>query len=103
LPAQGYKFFINSIPSFYQLNTIDKSKSMDKPSDSLDERLQIAGNILKSVGISAVIWGADALIHHAMSTVKMVNLTTLEINIAEKRCDSPQRRFPSGRRSTTTS
>ena len=46
---------------------------MDKPSDSFDEHLQIAGNILKSVGISAVIWGADALIHHAICTVKTVN------------------------------
>jgi hypothetical protein len=47
---------------------------MSKPSDLFDERLRIAGNILKSVGISAVIWGADALIHHAISAVKTVNL-----------------------------
>lgn len=38
----------------------------------LDERLQIIGRIFQSVGISAVIWGADALTHHAISSVKTV-------------------------------
>ena len=48
---------------------------MDGPSSPLlDERLQIVGRIFQSVGISAVIWGADALTHHAISSVKNVSL-----------------------------
>jgi hypothetical protein len=48
---------------------------MDGPSTpALDERLQIIGRIFQSVGISAVIWGADALTHHAISSVKTVLL-----------------------------
>ena len=39
---------------------------------SVDEHLQIVGNIFRSVGISAVIWGADALIHHGLITIKLV-------------------------------
>lgn len=39
---------------------------------SLDERLHVIGKIFQSVGISAIIWGVDALSHHAISTVKSV-------------------------------
>jgi hypothetical protein len=38
----------------------------------LDERVQIVGRIFQSVGICAVIWGADALLHHGISTIKQV-------------------------------
>ena len=47
---------------------------MDVPETTakLDERVQIVGKIFHSVGICAVVWGADALLHHAISTVKQV-------------------------------
>ena len=39
---------------------------------ALDERLQIVGRIFQSVGISAVIWGADALFDYGVPTIKTV-------------------------------
>jgi len=40
--------------------------------DLLDERLRVVGVIFQSVGISAVVWGSDALHHHAICTGKTV-------------------------------
>jgi hypothetical protein len=39
---------------------------------ALDERLKIVGGILQSVGISAVIWGSDALVYRGVTTLKIV-------------------------------
>ena len=43
-----------------------------KPSPAPDERLQIVGRIFQSVGISAVIWGADALLEYGVPSPKTV-------------------------------
>lgn len=64
-----------------QRNQLIRRLRMEDPSASFDERLQIAGRILQSVGISAVIWGADALIHHAISTTKSVHLLLTKLNV----------------------
>lgn len=46
---------------------------MDKEvSFRLDERVEIIGRIFQSVGISSVVWGVDALAHHAIFTIKEV-------------------------------
>jgi hypothetical protein len=54
---------------------------METPSSLFDERLQIVARILQSVGISAVIWGTDALAHHAISSAKTVYPHTFIFNI----------------------
>jgi hypothetical protein len=53
---------------------------MEEISYSLDERVQIIGKIFQSVGISAVVWGADALLHHAISTIKTVFLDPFAVD-----------------------
>jgi len=58
------------LPSGYIIPA--KSSSLMDDSSSFDERLRITGRIFQSVGISAVIWGSDALHHHGIFTVKNV-------------------------------
>jgi len=51
------------------------STSPRKPGFSganVDEQLLIIGKIFRSVGISGVIWGSDALLYHGISSLKMV-------------------------------
>jgi hypothetical protein len=55
---------------------------MDSLPQSLDEHLQIVGNIFQSVGISAVIWGADALIHHGLIAIKSVFLGVTSLMVS---------------------
>ena len=54
--------------------------AMDNSPQSLDEHIQIVGNIFQSVGISTVIWGADALIYHGLIAIKSVFLGALSLN-----------------------
>jgi len=46
---------------------------MERSSEEMDEHLQFIGEIFENVGISAVIWGADALIYHDLLTVRRVS------------------------------
>jgi hypothetical protein len=39
---------------------------------SVDEHLQVIGDIFKSVGISAIIWGVDSLVYNSISLSKTV-------------------------------
>jgi hypothetical protein len=48
-----------------------------------DERLEVIGRIFQSVGISAVIWGVDALALHSISAVNQVIRFTLFIDNRE--------------------
>jgi len=45
-----------------------------KSTPAPDERLQIVGRIFQSVGISTVVWGADALLEYGFPAAKTVDL-----------------------------
>ena len=70
IPCTGPTIFQPN--SFPRMSTSNILMEMNTTKSELDERVQIVGRIFQSVGICAVVWGADALLHHGISTLKQV-------------------------------